>query len=210
MSSSNLVRLSGLAAVLGSVFFLVAELLSFATETEDLRRGEWATTTPFLLTWSLFLFGGVLLLIGLVGLYVRQSEAAGIYGLLGFVAAFLGTALAVGAIWSQLFIVPDLGAEPPMANPARVPRVADQPVGAFGFSQSFFVCFPLGWGLFGATTLTARVYPRAAAIALVVGAFLAYLPVPLSGIVLDAAVAWLGFILFTGRGETAPQPSRVS
>jgi len=36
MSSSNLVRLSGLAAVLGSVFFLVAELLSFATETEDL------------------------------------------------------------------------------------------------------------------------------------------------------------------------------
>jgi hypothetical protein len=45
---------------------------------------------------------------------------------------------------------------------------------------------------------------------LMVGALLALIPVPLSGIVLDAAVAWLGFILFTGRGETAPQPSRVS
>jgi hypothetical protein len=40
VSSSNLVRLSGLAAVLGSVLFLGAELLSFVTETEDFRRGE--------------------------------------------------------------------------------------------------------------------------------------------------------------------------
>ena len=210
MSLPNLIRLSGLAAVLGSVLFLVAELLSFATETEDFRRGEWATTTPYLVTWSLFLLGGVLLLIGLVGLYVRQSEAAGIYGLLGFVAAFLVTALAVGAIWSQLFSVPDLEVELSMANPAGVPRGADQLVGAYWFTTSFMVLFPLGWVLFGATTLRARVYPRAVAILLVVGAFLANLPVPLSGIVLDVAVAWLGFILFTGRGETAPQPSRVS
>jgi len=179
-------------------------------EQRSVRRGEWATTTPFLLTWSLFLFGGVLLLIGLVGLYVRQSEAAGIYGLLGFVAAFLGTALAVGAIWSQLFSVPDMEVELSMANPAGVPRVADPFVGGLGFSMSFMVLFPFGWVLFGAATLRARVYPRAVAILLIVGAFLAFLPVPLSGIVLDAAVAWLGFILFTGRGETAPQPSRVS
>jgi hypothetical protein len=58
----------------------------------------------------------VLLQIGLVGLYVRQSEAAGIFGLLGFVVAFLGTALAVGAIWSQLFIVPELVDEFRMAR----------------------------------------------------------------------------------------------
>ncbi len=211
MSPPNLIRLSGLAAVLGSVLFLVAEILSFATETEDFRRGEWATKTPYLFTWSLFLLGGVLLLMGLVGLYVRQSEAAGIYGLLGFVAAFLVTALAVGAIWSQLFSVPDLEVELSMANPAGVPRVADQFVGGFSFSMSFMVLFPFGWVLFGAATLRARVYPRAVAILLIVGAFLAFLPVPLSGIVLDVAVAWLGFILFTGRGgEAAPQPARVS
>jgi hypothetical protein len=215
VSSSNLVRLSGLTAVLGSVLFLVAELLSFVTETEDFRRGEWATSTPFLFTWTLFLLGGVLLQIGLVGLYVRQSEAAGIFGLVGFVAAFLGTALAVGASWSQLFIAPDLMVEAPdvglpQAQPAGVPGVADHSVGAYWFSMSFGNYFPLGWFLFGVATLIARVYPLAVAIALIAGTFLANLPVPLSGVVLYVAVAWLGFILFTGRGEAAPQPARVS
>lgn len=90
MSSSNLIRLSGLAAVLGGVLFLVGGLLSLATETEDFRRGEWATTTPYLVTWSLFLLGGVLLLIGLVGLYVRQSEAAGHLRALGLRRGLLG------------------------------------------------------------------------------------------------------------------------
>jgi hypothetical protein len=198
--------------VLGGVLFLVGEVLSFTTETahstEDLS--EWATTTPWLFTWALFLLGGVLLQIGLVGLYVRQSEAAGIYGLVGFVVAFLGTALAVGAIWSQLFIVPDLGVEFPTAQPAGVPRVTDQLVGAYWFTTSFMVLFPIGWYVFGVNAWRARVYSRAAAMVLMVGALLALIPVPLSGIVLDAAVAWLGFILFTGRGETAPQPSRVS
>ena len=63
MSSSNLIRLSGLAAMLGGVLFLVVELLSFATETAHLTENlsEWATTTPWLFTWSLFLLGGVLL-----------------------------------------------------------------------------------------------------------------------------------------------------
>lgn len=212
MSSSNLIRLSGLAAVLGGVLFLVGEVLSFTTETahstEDLS--EWATTTPWLFTWALFLLGGVLLQIGLVGLYVRQSEAAGIYGLVGFVVAFLGTALAVGAIWSQLFIVPDLGVEFPTAQPAGVPRVTDQLVGAYWFTTSFMVLFPIGWYVFGVNAWRARVYSRAAAMVLMVGALLAVIPVPLSGIVLDVAVAWLGLILFTGRGETALQPSRVN
>jgi hypothetical protein len=45
---------------------------------------------------------------------------------------------------------------------------------------------------------------------LMVGALLAVIPVPVTGIVLDVPVAWLGFILFTGRGETALQPYRVS
>ena len=37
---------------------------------------------------------GALLVLGLVGLYAHQSEAAGILGLVSFVVAFLGTVLA--------------------------------------------------------------------------------------------------------------------
>ena len=50
----------------------------------------------------------MLLLLGLVGLYSYQSEAAGVLGLAGFLAAFLGTALAFA---------------PPGAQPAAVGAV---------------------------------------------------------------------------------------
>src|SRR3712207_8799484 len=56
----------------------------------------------------------------------------------------------------------------------------------------------LGWLLFGVASLRARVYPRVAAIVLMIGAVLSILPVPLTGLVISVAVAWLGFVLFTG------------
>ncbi len=92
MSSSNLIRLGGLAGVL----LTIGALLSLATESEN--PSESATTASYAFTWLLYLLGGVLLLLGLVGLYARQSEAAGILGLVGFVAALFGTVLALGAV----------------------------------------------------------------------------------------------------------------
>ena len=200
MSSSSLIRLSGLAAVVAGVLLLIGDLLSLATESENMS--ESATTTPHIFTFLLYLLGSVLVLVGLVGLYVRQSEAAGVLGLVSFAGAFLGTSLVLGVVWAQLFIAPFLA--------VQAPRVLDtEPTGALGFTLTFAL-LAVGWLLFGVAALRARVYPRAAAIVLMVGAVINFLPVPLSGIVLDVAIAWLGFILFTGRGEAAQQPSRVS
>ena len=75
---------------------------------------------------------------------------------------------------------------------------------------SSYVLAALGWLLFGVATLRARVYPRWAAILLIVGAVLLGLPVPGLEIVLAVAVAWLGFALFTGRGVAPTErPERV-
>jgi hypothetical protein len=101
--SSNLIRLSGLAAVVAGVLLTIGDLLSFATEPENLS--EWATIPSYFFVWFLYLLGGVLLL---VGLYAYQSEAAGILRLVGFVGAFSGTALVLGVIWAQLFVAPFL------------------------------------------------------------------------------------------------------
>ncbi len=201
MTSSNLIRLSGLAAVLAGVLAFIGDLLSL-TEPESLS--EAATTASYVFTYLLYLLGTVLLLVGLVGLYVRQSEATGILGLAGFAVAFLGTALVLGAVWAQLFVAPFLA--------VQAPRVLDiEPVGALGVGFTLtFLLFAAGWLLFGLAALRARIYPRVAAIVLMVGAVIGFIPVPASGIVLDVAVAWLGFALFTGRGEAARQPSRVS
>ena len=133
MSSSNLIRLSGLAAVVAGALLLVGDLLdllSLATGPENLS--EAATTAPFAFTFLLYLIGSVLLLVGLVGLYVRQSEASGILGLVGFAVAFLGSALVLGAVWTQLFV------DPFLAN--RAPATLDaEPTGtlAVGFTLTF-------------------------------------------------------------------------
>ncbi len=63
--------------------------------------------------------------------------------------------------------------------------------------------------MFGIATLRARVYPRVAAILLIVGAVLLGLPLPGVEIVLAVAVAWLGFTLFMGRGAPTERPGRA-
>ena len=79
---------------------------------------------------------------------------------------------------------------------------------AYIVSYSVYV---LGWLLFGMAVLRARLYPRVAAMLLMIGALLILIPVPGPPIVFAVAVAWLGFVLFTGRSEAAQQPTtRVS
>ena len=198
MQSSNLIRWAGLAAVLSCVSSVMGDLLSLVV---DLESAESAATTPYMLVFLLYLLGTVLLLLGLVGLYSSQSEPAGFLGLLGFLVAFLGTALVSGALWFELFITPSLAVE--------APELAEAELGLAGFAISFLLVV-VGWVLFGVATLRARVYPRLAAALLIVGAVASLVPIPLSGVVLSVAVAWLGLMLFTGRGMPSEQPSRVS
>jgi hypothetical protein len=60
------------------------------------RRASRGATGVFFAQQMLFLPGAVVLLGGLVGLYAKQSEAAGRLGFVGFLVAFLGTALPWG------------------------------------------------------------------------------------------------------------------
>ena len=198
MSSSSLIRWAGLAAVLSGVSSVMGDLLGL---TVDLESAESAATTPYVLVFALYLLGTLLLLLGLVGLYAGQAEEAGILGLAGFLIAFAGTTLFSGTVWFELFITPSLAAE--------APELAEAELGLAGFVVSFLSVI-LGWLLFGAATLRACVCPRPAAILLIVGAVVSFAPVPLSGIVLSVAVAWLGFVLFAGEGASAERPSRVS
>lgn len=81
-----------------------------------------------------------LLLLGLVGLYARQSAAAGTLGLVGFLVAFVGTLLLAGYWWLEAFAVPYAAEKAPAL-------VAATPTGRLlaGGTVSFGV-FALGWG----------------------------------------------------------------
>ena len=144
-----------------------------------------------------------LLLVGLVALYVRQAEMFGFLGMTGFLIALLGTTLAAGALWSQVFVVPRIA--------EAAPSIADEAGGSVlaGFLLSFLI-FGVGWFLFGVATLRAGMFPWWVVIVLIVGAGISILPLPSRALILQIAVAYLGFALLRGRGASDQQSSRVS
>lgn len=201
MNSSNLIRWSGLAALLGGALLLVADLLNLTPTSASFS--ETVTTTSYAVESGLRLLGGMLVLLGLVGFYARQSEASGTPGFVGFLAAFAGTSLLLGAFWANAFVAPSLATEAPEFLDAQTTGTL-----WFGFTSSFALA-ALGWLLFGAAALRARVYSRVASVVLMVGAVLTFTPLPASGVVFDVAVAWLGFVLLSGKQLPTSQAERV-
>lgn len=195
---ASLVRWGGLAALISGVVSVIGDLLRLFVDVES---AEAATTVSYMLVFSTYLIGAILLLLGLIGLYISQSEEAGNLGLVGFPIAFVGTMLFAGTLWFELFITPSLATE--------APRLAEAELGLAGFIIAFLLVF-LGWLLFGVASLRAHIYPRWAAVLLIVGVVLTFFPIPLSGVVFSVAVAWMGFILFTRKDAMVGQAPRVS
>ncbi len=183
------------------VLLLIAEFLELLPAFDDLLFSELALTGLFAFQNTLYLLGLILLSVGLVGLYARQSETAGPLGLVGFLVALVGTVFFTGFFWANLFVAPALA--------VGAPEFLDQGGRFPGFRLSLLI-YAVGWLLFGLASLNARVYPRAPVIALILGAALDLFGAPLSGLVIDAAFVWLGFVLLSGRSSSAEQAPRVS
>jgi hypothetical protein len=203
MTSSNLIRIGGLVAVVAGVLLLLADLSSLLLEVivgGSENFSEFAVTNSWTVLSATYLIGGLLLLVALVGLYARQSEAAGALGLVGFLAALVGTGLLVGMMWALAFVVPSAAIEAPAFLDA------EQTAGPLdmGFMLSI-IAFALGWALFGVATFRARVFPRRATIVLIIGALLTVLPLPATTLVIDVAVAWLGLTLLSGQRRSASE-----
>src|ERR671910_1406029 len=111
MSSSNLLRLGGLAALVGGVLFAISDLLILAEDPDD-PIGS-ITSASFALSVGLALVSAVLLTGGLVGIYAARSGATGVLGLIGFALAFAGGILAAGGVLSEAFVTPALAHEAP-------------------------------------------------------------------------------------------------
>lgn len=200
MSSSSLIRLGGLAAVVSGVLLIFAELMYLIVGFE--QSAESFTGASAFVQNALFLLAGVLLAGGLVSFYAGQSGGA--LGSVAFLVAFVGTVLVAGSFWDTTFTVPALARQAPELVEAGPPGLV-----LFGIILSF-VPFCLGWLLFGVTVLRTRTYPRVAAVLLMVGSVLAFFPFPFSFILFGLAVTWMGLSLLSGRGTATEQPSRVS
>ena len=214
MSSVTLYRASGLALMLGSVFFIIGFGLSFVF-TPDTPL--WFAVTG---VWT---SGAVLLLLGLPGIAARQASRAGWPGFVGVLLTFGGGFLfaSFNAV-TRLTINPWLDAHAPIVeNLGLYSSNPSLPV----YNAVAGTLLVIGLVLLGIATMRARVLPGFAGLLLI--AALVVLPVAgligptglgtvvavlsyVAGALLLLGFGWMGYALYTTKGEAATQAALVS
>jgi hypothetical protein len=199
MSSPLTARQAGIAAIVAATLILVSQVSqlvlplliteSFWIATQSLRMGV-ALAAMFAL------------LVALTGLYGRQADATGRFGLIGYLTASLGTLLVAGDWWYEAFIGPVLRAQAP-------DLLATAPSGSILIGAALTSgIFGAGWVLFGLASIRAGVLPRAATVLMTVGgvtgiiALIAPFQVPLA-----VAVGWLGLWLLGAARQQDQLPA---
>src|SRR5918994_1002718 len=191
MSYRGMLRLAGLAAMVGGAIWALASLQQFlnlaSPDLLNVDRSIGGNDVVFA-RYVLQPTGVALLALGLVGLYARQARATGIAGLIGFLLAFFGTAIVYAGYWSILLAYLGWALFGVSSLKARVyPRLAS-------------ILLIIG-------ALTAQLFNPSVAVG--PGSTFGYVGA-LGTIVVTVVIAWLGFILFTERAEEAQQAAQAS
>ena len=185
MTPSALLRASGLATIVGGILFALFPLLHPDHTAAGYTSWIWvpAHMMPNV--------GAILVLFGLVGLLARQLERAGLFGVIAFVAAFIGTASLVMGAMIEAFIIPFMG--------LQTPEMVDGPPPP-GVGEAFLVIttlFAVGYLLLGIATYRAAVLPRHVGLLLIVGTLADMVLPKLGGIDPSLDPLWVvGFVLF--------------
>jgi len=208
-TAPNLIRLSGLSAVVAGILFVFVGLLHPSDTPASVASGLWAMVHVMAFTVSFF---GLL---GMAGIYARQAEETGWLGLIGFLLFSLWLALVAGFVFFEALIFPLLATEAPAFAEGFL-GVFDGSAGgtSFGVLGTLWtltsVLYVLGPLLFGIATLRAGVLPRApaamfgfGAVSSLAFALLPHEPEPLATVPVGIGLAWLGYALVSERRETA-------
>jgi hypothetical protein len=152
------------------------------------------------------MLGVILLLLAFVGVYARQAAVAGGFGLIGFLVAFVGGVMFVGAGWANAFTAPVVA----RAAPTLLQGFPPSPLGEALLYSAWL--FAAGLVLFGITVVKAGVLPSIGGWLLVVGGVLSrVMPIvnprfntylPLDSWVTSLALIVLGYALWSARTGT--------
>ena len=198
---SNLVRWSGGAAMAGGVLYALFMFFHPPNEPAGMDDALWV---PVHVVWLVSI---VLILLGLVGLYVRYADRMGSLGLVAFLVAFFGNALLVAGSFVDAFVLPTVALE--------LPKVFEAPPLPLSIALTLtYVLFLLGYVLFGTVIIRSGVLPRWAGLLLAVGAPLFVVGVDtlqlitvLGAVLFGVGWAWLGYVLVSDRVGSAQQSS---
>jgi len=222
MSLSQLIRWSGLAALVGYALYTVVAFVLFFSIPENVALSVAATSTFWFVTHLLWIIALLLGLLGLLGLYARQPEQVGVLGLIGVVMAFFGFALYFAWEWSETFIWPVLG----RATPNLVDHPDPNLLQTLNASQTtHWLLIGAGLTLFGVASLRAGALPRGAAVLLIVGGVATLvgngvsvvpedsvlgLLVTLVGMLVLPGLAWMGYAVWSRPSAASTTPLTAS
>jgi hypothetical protein len=212
MTTSTLMRLAGLSAMVAGLCFLVLGVFHPVNVPASVITANWVNVHIF--ATALGFFG----LLGLAGLYTRQVEESGWLGLAGFLLFSAWMTLVCGFSFVEAFILPRLATESPafvaglLGMFSSIPSQVDLGIlpTLWNISGLMYILGPL---LFGIATFRAGILPRWAGALLVLGAVL----IPVGAVVppelqpkimipVGLAMAWLGYALFSERRAPASVP----
>ena len=204
MSASNVIRWAGLSLVVAGVLLVVDPIIHPADEPELIATNSYAIA-HYLVLGSV-IFG----LLGIIGLYARQVEEAGLLGLVGFLMLFVALMLFAGFAFFEAFIIPVLATEAPQFTGGLFAGEISLGV----LETVILVAGPLeviGGLLFGIAIIRAGILPRWAAILFIIGIlpgrFGPEVVARIGSVVLGIGLAWLGYALWSERREKASEPS---
>jgi hypothetical protein len=149
-------RLFGVALIGGGVLTLIANGVFSPLLPIEGSFAELAGSQAFLWRLSLAAAGLLLVLLGMVGLYMRRAGTMSWFGVTAFVLAFLGTAVIMAHEWAQVFFIHHIAKTVPTAldamEDAAGPNLFD--------AESIIVAssFALGWILWSISLLRGRAF----------------------------------------------------
>ena len=199
---AQLIHWSGLVNILAGILYALETLLHPARDITKLA----AITQQSVLgvSWhvshTLGIAAGLLGLLGLTGLYVRQFDKLDWLGLAGFVTALIGTAMLAGSLVPDAYIFPALGSHAATAALLSVPG----PFGAYwAFVAASGLLFVLGTAIFSIASVRAQVLSPWSFILISIGAplvgfgpLLANVLGLIGAVMLGLGYIWLGFALW--------------
>jgi hypothetical protein len=178
---------------------IVTRLVILATIPADLPGVQAAVrSTSYAINGPASIVAFALLIVALIAIYEREAVEAGGLGVIGLFAAVIGTVFMAGDWWYEAFAVPWLADVAPIVFET----------GASGRlllgGLTSFVLFGLGWAVFAAAGIRARVFPAAISATILVSAVLASIPIAgaylVGSLLFGAALCWLGAWLIRSAG----------
>jgi hypothetical protein len=205
VTTSNLIRFSGLALVPAGMVFAGIQPIHPPDVVESVTTTAWAIITSLKFAMS------VLFVVGITGLYARQAEKAGLFGLLAFLVLATSWTLQTPFVFTEAFVLPPLAATAPAfvdgALGISYGHTGDVNLGVLPALYSVVgIAYMLGGLLFGIATFRAGILPRVPAALLAIAATLTPLAALLphaeqryAAIPVALALAWLGYALWSER-----------